>query len=418
MVLLLASAFLTCVASSDPLTGQRPTDATPGQTAATTAKIRIELQRLGTGHASDFFESLQRTLDAGNRDRLSREQAGLIRRLDHLGRDVLRIWLTRVLQVQPRSLTIDQLERAKARLLGNVEAIAREAVLSPAQARKHRDSMTVPALRPLTGRYPRPAPTVSGVPPPDTLARARNEIWCDAVYLGRRGEPAASELFASLLFGDKGAVPGLTPEQTALAATLEVLSRDVQREWLLRGIGKEPPPKESANDPPTPEMLDRVSDRGWKLRASVVAHAEEILLEAVLNAAQSEAAKRRSWASGGVFALSDAELAARLRLSGGQREEIAALIQGRAAVFHEVHTFHVVQMSEAAAAERSGRISGEQRLELEIQERKGLDRNMSQYDQSVWELLSPGQLRALRRLLRKPEAALPAPKPKGASRSG
>ncbi len=112
--------------------------------------------------------------------------------------------------------------------------------------------MTRPALRPLIGRYPPPAPTVSGHPPPDTLANARNEIWCEAVYLGRRAEPAASQLFTSLLFGDKGAVPGLTSEQTALASRLELLARDVQREWLLRGISKEPPPKELASALPTP----------------------------------------------------------------------------------------------------------------------------------------------------------------------
>jgi hypothetical protein len=75
-------------------------------------------------------------------------------------------------------------------------------------------------------------------------------------------------------------------------------------------------------------------------------------------------------------------------------------------------------MSEAAAAERTGQISDAERQELEGQERKGLDRNMSQYDQSVWEVLSPGQLRALKRLLRKPEATRPASKPKRASRSG
>ncbi len=212
-------------------------------------------------------------------------------------------------------------------------------------------------------------------------------------------------------------MPGLTPEQTALASRLEVLARDVQREWLLRGIAKEPPPKELANAPPTREMMDRVADRGWRLRASVVAHAEDIVLQAVLSPEQSGAAKRLCWARGGVFALYDPELSARLRLSAAQREQIAALIQGRPEVFDDVHRTHGGRMAEAADAEASGQISGAQRVELEQQDQKGFQRDMANYDQCAWDFLSPRQLRALNRLLGKAESFGPASKPKRARRS-
>jgi len=382
------------------------------------AEIRSELHQLETGHVSDFFAALCKPDDARNPARLSREQAELIRRLDDVGRDAVRIWLTRLLKQGTPSLTADQVERFRAGIIAHAEAVAREAILTPAQARRWRAVVTLPAERPLVGRYPLFAETVSDNLPPDNLRRARNEIHCEAVYLSRQGDPAASELFTSVLTGGKDAIPRLTAEQSGLIQRLEKLARDAQREWLLRGISKEQPPKELWNEPPTREMIDRVSDRGKQHRASVVAHAEAIALAAVLEPEQAEASKRLTWGRTGVFALFDPELAARLGLSRAQREEIATQLEGRAVVWYQAHDSLADRLHEAGEAERSGQISGAERLQLDDRLRKAFDGEMAQHEQSVWEVLRASQLTALKRILSRAPASRPSAKATRANRPG
>ncbi len=419
MLLLLTSVALTCLTGSDSTTGQDAVGGPPGSDVALISKIRSELRRLETGRSSDFFAALSNPDNAGNPNRLTGEQAELIRRLDDVGRDSVRIWLTRLLKEGTPSLAADQVEPIKDRIIAHAEAVAREAILTPAQARRWRTTVTRPAVRPLAGRYPLFPKSVSDNPPPDTLARARNEIWCEAVYVGRPGgEPPASELFTAVLAGGKDAIPALTAEQSGLIRRLEKLARDAQREWLLRGISKEQPPKELWNEPPTREMVDRVSDRGMQHRASVVAHAETIALNAILAPEQAEASKCRMWRRTGVFALFDPELAARLGLSRAQREEIATQLEARAVVWREEHDSRAVQSMQVGHAELSGQLSRAERQQLDDQLRQVFDGEVARYDQSVWDVLRPSQLRALKRILSSAPASRSSLKAARANRPG
>ena len=139
----------------------------------------------------------------------------------------------------------------------------------------------------------------------------------------------------------------------------------------------------------------RLSDQGRLLLASIVAHAEEIALEAVLTSKETEPAKRELWRRRGLHALLDPELAARLRLSRTQRAEFADALKERVEVYHQLVRSDVVSSkSENAAVVDALR----QRRKDEI------GRRIAEWDQPIWEILTPSQLQALARLLNKPAA--------------
>ena len=117
---------------------------------------------------------------------------------------------------------------------------------------------------------------------------------------------------------------------------LEKLVRHVLEAWLLRGVEENPVPLELENDPPTPAMEERLSERGKRLQASIVAHAEEIALTAVLTPDQVALSKRRMWTRLGVAHLLEPELGAVLHLSRSQRDEIASRLEARAVAYLNV----------------------------------------------------------------------------------
>ena len=132
--------FVTSAALVAPVctTGQATKEAPPRPADAVVSKIRSELRRIEGGHASDFLAALSRPDEDGAQGRLSNEQAELIRRLDDLGKDAASMWLTRMLEEGPSSLTPDQVELSIGRVAAHVEAMAIEAVLTPTQTRRWR----------------------------------------------------------------------------------------------------------------------------------------------------------------------------------------------------------------------------------------------------------------------------------------
>ena len=163
-------------------------------------------------------------------------------------------------------------------------------------------------------------PSATFDPAPQTAAEFDSRVRLLARSLGDKRSPA-SMLFRFMTSVGK-ASPGLTAEQLTAANQLDELARTVCRGWLLRRLADTP-----ANDgePPTADLADRFLDRGKRLRASVVAHAEAIALEAVLAPEQAEAARRWFWRELGVKSLLDPELATRLRLSRQQRANVLEL---------------------------------------------------------------------------------------------
>jgi len=73
---------------------------------------------------------------------------------------------------------------------------------------------------------------------------------------------------------------GLNRTQIDLAGQLAEITREIIKDWLLRGL--------DANPPPLPAVLaERLSGRGDRLRARLVAHAEAIVLEGILTQDQA-----------------------------------------------------------------------------------------------------------------------------------
>ncbi len=90
---------------------------------------------------------------------------------------------------------------------------------------------------------------------------------------------------SSKLLGDLGNSDvtkrlALSGEQVELARRLIELTRDIIRAWLLRDLEAVPPP-------PVTVLAERLSDRGVRLRARLVAHAESLALEGILDREQA-----------------------------------------------------------------------------------------------------------------------------------
>lgn len=78
---------------------------------------------------------------------------------------------------------------------------------------------------------------------------------------------------------------GLSTSQVDLIRQLNSLARDVIRAWLLRDLDAKPVPAASV-------LEERLSERGVRLRARLVAHFEAIALEGILTSRQAQRSRR------------------------------------------------------------------------------------------------------------------------------
>jgi hypothetical protein len=117
-------------------------------------------------------------------------------------------------------------------------------------------------------------------PPPPSVAKLSAALRAEASTLTATSR---SRLFADL--GDMNIAKklGSSAEQRNLAGRLGDLTRETIRGWLLRDLEALPPP-------PATILADRLSERGDRARARIVAHAESIALEGILEPGQA-----RSW---------------------------------------------------------------------------------------------------------------------------
>ena len=187
---------------------------------------------------------------------------------------------------------------------------------------------------------------------------------------------------------------------------VDLLARNVRRYWLVRDV--EPPPRrdddpdEVGKLPPTPAMEFRLSDAGLRVRASIVAHSEEMALWIVLEPEQFEKAKIELWRRRGVHALLDPELAAHLRLSRAQRNELAEALSKRVEVYHWEVRSVVFNIPNAFAPIN-------EIAQLERQFKEDMAQKVAQLDQPIWEFLKPSQLRSLAGMLDRPVAGYGPP---------
>ncbi len=401
--------------------------------ADTVTRLREEADQLKKGHVSHFFDALIEAIEAGDRQAVSAQlppmlkndgeaignalrAPALVQHADRAARAVLEFYLKHALAPGTKPPNLEEWKRLKSKVVAHAEAIVLEGVLRPNEVRRWKAQASKPLAPQLSG-----ADSIIPIDYPDGQIPAATaytrEAFYNVIYQWQVLERRSSELFAILL-GYPPIVPvsaarppelnqkfsGLAPDQVRVLEDVDLLARNVRRYWLVRDV--EPPPGARDDDdsnevrklPPTRAMEVRLSDAGLRVRASIVAHVEEMALETVLRPEQLEKAKIELWRQRGVHALLDPEIAARLHLSRAQRNELAVAIANRLEVYHRV-VRKVVLIPYATAP-------ANEILRLERQHKEEIAQNVARLDQPIWECLKPSQLRSLAGLLDKPVAGI------------
>ena len=404
---------LACQASQ-----ANPKPAAETQSVAELApRLRLAAGRLDSGFASPLFEDLCERRGDVSAVGLSKDQLGLILEMDASARTILRHWLCRPRPKGSPPLQVEDLDRAKAFVIGHMEAILLECVLTPRQAAEHRKLASKPIMPPREGRYTL-IPEGEEDPPPMDMGigfAVIHNLILDQDSSKRDG-CGCSDTFRLILGVDRmrkwGALPDLAGEQKALHKRLNAIACDAQKQWLQRSIAwydaDHRMPPEQWSLPPTPAMTSRLSESGQRLRASVVSHAEEILLDAVLDPSQRTELKRRLWIDRGVRALLDPELSAILRLAKWQREAIRVKLEERTAFWTWASTHHASDesMEFFRRINARGHITTPEEDVLKRRFWKANERNyeelLANFDAPIWDILSTAQSRTLAKILRKP----------------
>ena len=122
---------------------------------------------------------------------------------------------------------------------------------------------------------------IGAAEPPEKAAKSSAEVAAKLRIQAEKNDTAdISKVFSALRVPKNLEKIGLTREQTRVLTELEKLTRDVIKAWLLRGLDASPLP-------PADELLDRLSEKGERVRAEIVLHAEAIASEGVLSPAQA-----------------------------------------------------------------------------------------------------------------------------------
>ena len=117
----------------------------------------------------------------------------------------------------------------------------------------------------------RPLPAQETSRPRSEEARVA-QLRADAERLNRTD---LSPLFAAISDSKVRADLGVTNAQLTLSKRIEQLTRVILQSWLLDRL--------DANPVPAPgELADRLSEQGVKIRESIIAHSDAIVLESVL----------------------------------------------------------------------------------------------------------------------------------------
>ena len=167
----------------------------------------------------------------------------------------------------------------------------------------------------------------------------------------------------------------LTPEQQKMLQDLEGVTRASLRLSVLR----ESAYLDSLNH--RPAHLDRRMNQSELKRKEIVAHAEKIALMGILDDQQAELVKRLIWKSNREGSFEDDELAARLRLTREQRQEIGRRMAEykRAGGPPDIIAMPGTELAEKVDSEWRARVSAAR--------------------QSLWDVLDPSQIERFERLI-------------------
>ena len=384
-----------------------PSGAPQGRTAAALEKaVRKEAAALDKGPASEVFGALCRLGEQKTDRGAGRAGACAAARLDALTREILRAWLLRGLDASPPPKDLDERLSDKgkawrAAIVAHAEAIALQSALRPGQViRVGGKRRSIPPL--LSGRYrlhPRRPPPE---PQPQTDGELERALRLEASYLGGRDWNASPIFFVLLFRGQARAQKaiGLTAQQVAFVRRLEGIILDTERAWLLRDLGGRRPPR---------DLADRYFEPGVRAQASMVAHAEGIVLDGILAADQAENLRRAYWTWEGVESLNDPELARRLGISGSQHD----------ALLDELGNWRERRDQISARISQIGSsptVFGNAALQKELKNQR--DAQFEATESPVWELLTRSQARTLARLLGREPRPSPPPRTKAKETGG
>jgi hypothetical protein len=220
-------------------------------------------------------------------------------------------------------------------------------------------------------------------------------------YRGKR--TPGSPLFLSLLGPKVLGTPartwhGASDEQVLLADRVDQLARDLMRSWIERGLQTQIQPKEE-------EHMERILQRR-RIQAAVVAHAEAILLTAVLEPEQAKDFLRYHWARVGIESLRDPELAGILRLTRDQLQEISRRLEvRREAVSYPATVLHNDGLPPEVKFFQNGPDGGMEAFAAWLKSLKEEAKHMTKRaDYDVLQVLTKSQVKELARLL---EGAVP-----------
>lgn len=408
-----------CLACQAPQTNPKPTAEIQSVDHLTPA-LRIAAGRLDAPPASPLFSALAERKGDASVVGLSKDQLQLVLEMDATARKTLRHWL-----VQPRAegspiLKVEDLDRARAFVVGHMEAILFECVLTPRQAGEWHKIANKPIQPPREGRYIIIPPTSLDEPPPRTkeecLEEIRNLASSEDSWKGEWG--GCSEILRLVLDSIRPThwdpLPELTAQQKELTKAINAVACDAQKLWLLRGIVGMPMDRPLAPEqwllPPTPAMVSRLSESGRRLRQSVMSHAEEIVLEAVLDPGRQIESKRRFWIDRGPRALLDPELRATLRLAKWQQDMLKLMLEERVIFWDKANNSRLGVDGEGQ--EFFSRILAPGHLKTPDEEERArmyreasnrrFEERMANFDAAIWDILSTPQSRTLAKILRKP----------------
>jgi hypothetical protein len=379
--------------------------------------LRREAAKTATARFSQLFSALSEEKIRAEL-KLSAEQADLEGRLEKLTRDIIRAWLLRDLDATPPpppdvlgERLSERGDRLRARVVAHAEEIAIEGILTSYQGRFLNGAIGRKARPLLSDRFGPPAIWVV-----DEKLRAEQVKWqlqeigrdlggrtTGSVFCAMRGcpqllqflDPETKQVPPRLARIARPYMPAvdLSKDESGLTIRLDSLTADVVRAWVIRDLEKVPPPTKD-------QLTQRFMDYP-RLNHSLMAHAELIALEGILTQDQADRCLCSIWKEAGMKSLRDPALAARLRLSTSQRDEVLLLLAQKDTISDK--------QSEAQEPLFALDISRpDVRIVSEEIARDARER-LDQVDAIIWDTLTPAQARILSRIMG--DKVQPPPRP-------
>ncbi len=421
---MIVGAFLALSANGQE--SRQPKPGLRGSPSAIVLKLRREAAKMATAGLSELFSALS-DKEIRAELKLSEEQADLAGRLETLTRDVIKAWLLRDLDATPapppdvlENRLSDRGDRLRARIVAHAEAMVIEAILAPHQ-RRILSAATGRKAAPLLG-YRFGPPAIWTVDPKlgvreltwqlQEMERTSGEHTSGPIFLAILGvprfreflDPVTGEIPQKLADIARPYMPpaSLSKDEYSLATRLDSLIAGAFRAWLGRDLDKTPLPTQA-------NLRQRLMEHGW-LEHSLWAHAELIALEGILTPEQADRCLNSVWKELGLRALLDPALAARLRLSKSQRDEIILLLENKQVIWDK--------QTEAQEPLAGLVVSRPDLMIVAEQIARAADNARGGVDEEIWDTLTPAQARVLRQIMsdKTQQSTRPAAKRKKATR--